>query len=105
MRRFLKDDRGYVEWLAAHPSGFVLNTYAHVTSDYLILHRASCRTVNRPLATNRSWTYAYGKTCSDDRAEIEAWAFREVGKPVQPCGICLPGGNRAGLDRIRFTRS
>lgn len=92
MRRFSKDDAGYVEWLAKHPDGYVLNTYAHVTSAYLILHRASCRTVNRPLASGRSWTQAYGKACSDDRAEIETWASRETGKQVTPCGLCLPGG-------------
>jgi hypothetical protein len=90
VRQFSKDDEGYVRWLAAHPSGFVLNTYAHVTASYLILHRASCRTVNRPLASDRSWTHAYGKACSDDRAEIESWALREVGKTVSPCGHCLP---------------
>jgi hypothetical protein len=89
MRRFVKDDQGYVDWLASHPGGYVLNTYAHVTSDYLILHRAACRTVNRPLDGDRSWTIAYGKSCSDDRQELEAWAIREVGKPVSPCGICM----------------
>ena len=89
MRRFWKDDPGYIAWLARHSDGYVLNTYAHVTSEYLILHRASCRTVNRPLAAGRSWTYAYGKTCSDDRADIEAWALRETGKPVSPCRHCL----------------
>jgi hypothetical protein len=92
MQRFWKDDPGYIAWLTAHPAGYVLNTYAHITSSYLILHRASCRTVNRPLAANRSWTYAYGKACSDDRSEIEAWAMRETGKPVSPCGHCRPDG-------------
>lgn len=90
MRRFSRDDVGYIDWLAAHPDGYVLNTYAHVTSSYLILHRASCRTVNRPLAPGRSWTFAYGKACSDNRAEIEAWALRETGKQVSPCGHCMP---------------
>lgn len=98
MRQFSKDDAGYVGWLADHPDGFVLNTYAHVSSAYLILHRASCRTVNRPLAPDRSWTYAYGKACSDERAEIETWALRETGKAVSPCSHCLPGDG-AGRNR------
>lgn len=92
IRRFERDDDGYVAWLAAHPSGFVLNTCMHVTSDYLVLHRARCRTVNRPLAPSRSWTHAYGKTCSDTREELDAWALQRAGKPNQPCGICRPGG-------------
>jgi hypothetical protein len=90
VRRFERDDEGYLAWLAAHPDGYVLNTYMHVTSDYLVLHRARCRTINRPLAADRTWTFAYGKTCSDDRAELEAWALSVGGRPAHPCGICLP---------------
>jgi hypothetical protein len=26
MRRFIKDDAGYVAWVAAHPAGYVLKT-------------------------------------------------------------------------------
>ena len=91
MRRFVKDDPGYIAWLAEHPEGFVLNTYAHVTSAYLILHWASCRTINRQLAPGSLWTDPYAKTCSDDREEIETWALRQTGKPTKPCGHCLPG--------------
>jgi hypothetical protein len=91
MRRFVNDDAGYGAWLAAHPRGYVLNTFPHVTSTYLVLHRAACRTINRPLAAGRSWTIQYGKTCADDRPEIEAWSLRETGMSVKPCGICLKG--------------
>lgn len=91
MRRFVKDDAGYLAWLGEHPQGFVLNTYAHVTSAYLILHRAACRTINRPLAHGSLWTDPYAKTCADDRGEIEIWALRETGKAVRPCSHCLPG--------------
>ncbi len=80
-------------WLQANPDGFVLNTYMHVTSDYLILHRARCRTVNRPLAADRSWTYAYGKTCAASREELESWALTNGSRLAQPCGICRPGGS------------
>ncbi len=88
-RRFEKDDRGYLAWLAAHPDGYVLNTYMHVTSDYLVLHRTRCRTVNRPLAVGRSWTAMYGKTLQTTSRGLEAWALREGGRPAQPCGHCL----------------
>lgn len=88
--RFVDDDPGYVAWLTAHPSGYVLNTFPHVSASYLILHRARCRTVNRPLSADRQWTHQYGKTCSVERAELAAWARRETGKAVHPCGSCLP---------------
>ena len=95
VQRFVRDDAGYVAWLAAHSGGWVLNTFPHVTSQYLVLHRASCRTVNRPLETGRTWTFAYGKSCSDDRGELEAWATEIACKPPKPCGTCL--GRGAGL--------
>ena len=47
IRRFVHDDAGYLAWLKAHPAGFVLNTYPHVTSAYLVLHRVACGTINR----------------------------------------------------------
>lgn len=87
--RFVNDDPGYIAWLAAHSSGYVLNTFPHVTASYLVLHRARCRTVNRPLSDDRHWTHQYGKTCSDDRAELAEWARRETGKSLHPCGSCL----------------
>jgi hypothetical protein len=96
MERFIDDDAGYVAWVADHHGGFVLNTFPHVNSSYLVLHRASCRMVNRPLAAGRHWTHQYGKACSDDRSELGAWALRETGKDISPCGSCLSGQARAG---------
>ncbi len=91
MRRFLNDDEGYTSWLQVHPHGYVLNTYPHVTSEYLILHRARCRTINRPLASGREWTRQYGKSCDDDRAVLEEWALTQTGSATRPCAQCLPG--------------
>lgn len=91
MKRFVNDDAGYLAWLADHPGGFVLNTFPHVSSSYLVLHRAACRTINRSLTGGRTWTDQYGKACSEDRLELAAWALRETGKTVSACGSCLPG--------------
>jgi hypothetical protein len=90
MQRFVDDDGGYVAWLEEHVNGFVLNTYPHATSSSLVLHRASCRTINRPLAPGRLWTHLYGKACSDDRPELERWASQHTDARVRPCGSCLP---------------
>ncbi len=107
MERFVDNDAGYVAWLARHRGGFVLNTFPHVSSSYLVLHRAACRMVNRPLAAGRHWTHQYGKACSDDRSELAIWALRETGKGISACGSCLSGEasdrspNRAGLAPAR----
>ena len=98
MRRFVNDDAGYLAWLEAHPDGFVLNTYAHVTAAYLVLHRAACRTIKRHLPPPSLWTYPYAKTCSDDRVEIERWAVRETRKAVRPHRGCL-GQEGSGVAR------
>jgi hypothetical protein len=95
VRRFERDDAGYLTWLASHPDGYVLNTYMHVTSDYLVLHQARCRTVSRPPSPDRSWTFSYGKACADSRDELESWALSVGGKAAQPCGHCLGDPRRA----------
>jgi len=46
MDRFRDDDSGYLKWLTAHPDGFVLNAARNPTPAYLVLHRASCDTIN-----------------------------------------------------------
>jgi hypothetical protein len=98
VERFVNDDAGYVAWLASHPTGFVLNTYPHVTSSYLVLHRASCRTVNRPLESERSWTRQYGKACAELRVDLEKWAAEATGRAVVPHLACL--GAREGSARV-----
>lgn len=95
MKRFVDDDAGYAAWLAAHPRGHVLNLFPHVSSSYLVLHRSSCRTVNRHLAAGRRWTDQGGKACSDDPAELAAWARRETGKSIHTCSACRPAAPTA----------
>jgi hypothetical protein len=90
MDRFVDDDAGYLAWLEAHPRGYVLNTFPHMRSAYLVLHRTTCGTLNRRLAKGREWTHLYGKACSDDHAELVEWAFGETGRSVHGCGTCGP---------------
>jgi hypothetical protein len=83
---FMDDDKGYVSWRAEHPEGFVLNCERPPRPSYLILHRATCRTINgKP---GRRWTATYQKVCADTLAEISTWAG-QLGPP-SGCGICAP---------------
>ena len=43
-----------------------------------------------PAPRQRTWTFAYGKTCADDRGDLEAWAIAVGGRPTQPCRSSLP---------------
>jgi hypothetical protein len=70
------NDAGYLEWLAKHPEGFVINTYATPSPGYVRLHHASCPSISRlqPGATTftdgqyskicgRRWAGGAGGTC------------------------------------------
>jgi hypothetical protein len=44
--RFCNDDLKYLDWIASHPDGFVLNVRRVADPDYVILHRARCRSIS-----------------------------------------------------------
>jgi hypothetical protein len=67
-------DAEYLAWLRAHPDGFVVNTHLPPSPSYLVLHRASGRTINRDLPGGRSWTRHYGRACAESSTELHAWA-------------------------------
>jgi hypothetical protein len=46
MEHFVHDDPGYLRWLARHPTGYVINTYARPSASYLKLHRATCASIS-----------------------------------------------------------
>lgn len=86
---FRDDDHGYLAWLAAHPAGFVLNVARSPRPNYLILHRATCRTISGRPTRGGPWTGPYIKVCSGDELQIAAWTGRTVGAAPTRCGVCL----------------
>ena len=87
---FVDDDAGYVAWLAAHPSGYVLNHERSPSTRYLVLHRAGCWTMAPRGGDTRTWTIAYPKTCAATSAALTDWAEANAGRPPSPCGTCHP---------------
>lgn len=88
MTRFVDDDDGYLAWIAQRPDGFVLNTQRTPKSNYLRLHRATCRTIIILQPGASRWTMDYIKICGT-RTELESWARDAVGGAVQPCPLCI----------------
>jgi hypothetical protein len=88
MQKFIDDDPGYLAWLSAHPTSFVLNTYRTPTPAYLVLHRATCHTISELPMNGSTWTREYRKICGE-RAELESYARNDVGSDVHPCAHCL----------------
>src|SRR5262249_1696284 len=87
MQRFVDDDRGYLDWLAHHPDGFVINTGRTPSAAYLMLHRAGCGTINGKPARGTTFTGDYAKVCGE-RQDLERFAL-QLGGQAQPCGLCL----------------
>ena len=86
---FRNDDRGYLRWTAANPHGFIVNVDEPATSpDYPMIHRATHRSMTSPRRTNYT-TKRYFKVCSADAGELERWAKRERGRPLNPCKACM----------------
>lgn len=88
VRKFEDDDGGYERWLADHPDLFVLNTARSPAPNYLMLHRATCRTISGTPSRGARWTGDYIKFCGL-RSELEAFAQTEVGGAAFACRLCL----------------
>lgn len=83
----VRDDGRYRRWLDEHPDGFVINTWASPKASYLVLHKASCRSVNRP-SDDRLWTVQYGKAVSSEPAELVRWAREVTRGTPRDCQLC-----------------
>lgn len=87
MLPFKDDDDGYLAWVAANPGLYVLNTERNPRPSYLVLHRATCHTINGSHARGLQWTGEYVKFCGS-RSDLEAFARDNVGGEARPCGLC-----------------
>jgi hypothetical protein len=90
MRTFQDDDRGYVDWLATHPQGFVINCYPNPSADYLMLHRAACTTISELGPNMEHWTHDYIKVCGETRGAALRWCRDYVGSEPSACQVCYP---------------
>jgi hypothetical protein len=87
MRHFVDDDPGYLNWIATHPEGYVLNTTRSPSSGYLMLHRTSCWTISRLQRKATTFTGEYSKLCGN-RDEIED-RVRSFKATTPECGHCM----------------
>jgi hypothetical protein len=90
MKQFIDDDAGYLQWVNTNHNGFVVNCYRQPSPRYLMLHRATCRTIAGHPARGESWTVDYIKICSLNRVELEAWTKDKIGGKLRYCQICKP---------------
>ena len=98
VEHFVDDDPAYLGWLANHPSGYVINTGRTPSSAYLMLHRASCRTISGVPREGATFTRDYSKVCGSQE-ELEEFAFN-LGGRLKRCGICIARQATPGSQRL-----
>jgi hypothetical protein len=91
---FDSDDNAYQAWLAANPNGYVINTRRDFEPSYMVLHRASCRTIREytDMAGEGGFTERdYVKVCAESVSALREWV-RQHGRPEgtfsNECGFC-----------------
>lgn len=105
MEIFRDDEQGYLNWIATHRDGFVLNSRSNPSPAYLVLHKATCghisgHTVN--YAPNAFTGKDYIKVCSKKIEEIKAWAASIGGRQFSGvCRDCQPEINRVFSETIQ----
>jgi hypothetical protein len=84
------DDVGYLQWLAGHHDGFVINIQRSHNPRDARLHTVGCRTITGTPARGDTFTGDWVKVCSVSLEELDDWAVQEVGSAVQRCPTCRP---------------
>ncbi|NUT46938.1 MAG: hypothetical protein HOV94_06380 [Saccharothrix sp.] len=83
MQRFTEDSGAYEHWLTTNQDRYVINAERSLNPANLVLHRASCTTINGTPARGTRWVGSYVKLVGD-RVELEA-----EHPTARPCRLCL----------------
>lgn len=84
----LRDDAGYLVWLAAHAGGYVIDIARSLKATQARMHHAGCWTISGESRRGYAWTGPYLKVSAEHLGELEQWAIDQVGEPISQCGIC-----------------
>lgn len=87
---FTDNDAGYLAWIDANPTGYIVNTTRNPTANYLVLHASRCRSITAIPTKGSRWTGDYIKICSNDLATLTEWARSQVSGSLSPCKLCKP---------------
>ena len=76
------DEDDYLDWLRAHPEGYLLNTGRNLTPGYMSLHRPHCTQISRYKANDQPGAFTeheLGKVCADTWQELDDWLRNRYG--------------------------
>ncbi|MES2632264.1 MAG: hypothetical protein V4669_04790 [Pseudomonadota bacterium] len=89
IERFENRESEYLEWVHAHPEGYVANLDVPTTRpEYPMVHLASHKAVSSASRDNYT-TGKYIKVCSLDLPELEQWSQATFGRKLARCSVCL----------------
>jgi len=74
---FKNQEPQYFAWIKKHPDGYVLNTTRKPSPGYMVLHRATCATVERYLGKAKPGAFTerqFIKVCSASPTALLRWA-------------------------------
>ncbi|AEV76446.1 hypothetical protein MycrhN_5984 [Mycolicibacterium rhodesiae NBB3] len=83
------NDQGYREWVRLHKGGYVLNIERTLNANNVILHQASCPSINGEPARGDVFVGdSYIKVCASRKPELEQWADENaVGTDIKWCQL------------------
>jgi hypothetical protein len=90
IHEFRDDDQGYLEWLARHNDGYVVNINRSFSATDARLHQADCSELTRDPGEGKARTGSYIKICSTSASELDQWAAQRVPEAIRRCGTCQP---------------
>jgi hypothetical protein len=90
IRSFLDDDAGYLAWAERHRHGFVVNADRTLSPNSLMLHRATCTSIDGPARSGRTRTGTHRKVCGSDVDVLVDWCRTDIGVDPACCRHCHP---------------
>ena len=90
--------RSYRDWIDLYPEGYVINVRRDLSPEYMVLHRADCRSLANAAHDPAAFVERqYRKVCSTELSELRAWAVekgRSDGTFSAHCQLCHPLAER-----------
>lgn len=92
---FADSDAAYLGWLREHPQGYVVNAYRNKEPNYMVLHRATCKSVSKHANNAKPGAFTerlFIKICSTRISDLSAWTTcngRQDGSFTGKCS-CRP---------------
>ena len=86
---FKDDEAGYLKWVLANPTGYVVNVdRPQYFPQYPMVHSATHKAVSTPARSNYT-TGKYLKFCSVSLVALEQWSQTNYGRPLTRCAQCM----------------